>query len=168
MPKRPAADLYIYKKGVFDLNSLYKTIRTWFTKNRYTPFEKVYKDKPGDPTGRELVDEWMGQKKVTGYIRFNVYVDIKGWNLVDVEVPVGDKKVKRQSLRIRVRVWSELETDWEKRFENPVLEKVRNFYEKYILKKELETKWEAQLFGETYDLHGRLKQLLELEAEKNV
>jgi len=167
MPKKKEADLYIYKSGVFDFGAIHKIIREWYTKHRFTPFEKVYKSKPSKYMGREVIDEWMGTRKITGYIRYNVYVEIKAWDVVDVEVPIGKKKVKKQKSRIRVRVWSELETDYEGRFsENIFLEKVRNFYEKYIIKKEIETKYEAEIWMMTYDLHGKLKQALEMEAEK--
>jgi len=166
MPKRPEADLYIYKSGVFDFNSVYKVIRSWYAKHRFTPFEKVHKSKPSKYIGREIIDEWLGTRKVTGYIRYNIYVEIKAWDVVDVEVPVGKKKVKKQKARIRVRVWSEIETDYEGRFsENRFLEKVRAFYEKYIIKKELETKYDAEIWGMTYDLHGKLKQELGMEAK---
>jgi hypothetical protein len=165
MPKYPAADIYIYKSGVFDLAGIHSTIRSWCFKHKFVPFQTVFKDKPGDPQGRQIIDDWKAKRKVTGYIVYWMGVEIKGWDITDVEV--GAKKAKRQKGRIRVRVISEYETDWEKRFgASPFLEKMRKFYENYIIKKDLQTKYEAELFGLTYDLHGALKKLLEVEAEK--
>jgi hypothetical protein len=166
MPKHQEADLFIYKSGTFNLNAMYKEIRAWFGKNKFVPFEGVYKDKTSGYIGRELTDEWKASRKVTGYIRYWIYIEIKAWDIVDVEVQVGDKKVKKQKTRIRIEIKSEIVTDWEERFEeNAFLRKIRAFYEKYILKKELETKYETELLTLTYDLHARLKNHLEMEAK---
>jgi hypothetical protein len=165
MPKIPECEFFLYKSGVYDLNAIHKTVTKWFKHHRFTPYEPVYKDKPGKFGGREINLEIYGTRKITGYIKYEIHVVFKGWDINDVEVTINGKKVKKQKGRLRLAINSILITDYEGRFEeNRFLEKVRAFYEKYIIKKEIQTKYEAELWGITYDLHGKLKQLLELEA----
>jgi len=167
MPKISEADFYIYKSGVFDLELFYSTIRLWYSEHKFVPFERVYKDKAKD-FGIELTNEWDAFRKINGYIRYWVNIQIKGWNVADVEVVINGKKVKRTKARIRFRVFSELQTDWQERWtENQFMEKFRHFYENYILKKKIKTVYEPEIWRMTSDLHAKIKQALEMEAEKS-
>ena len=166
MPNISEADFYVYKSGVYDLNLFYSTIRKWYSENKFTPFEKVYKDKVKD-FGTEIVSEWTAFRKLTGYIRYWVDVEVKSWNTQEVETVINGKKVKRTMSRIRFHVSSKIETDWNEQWsENKVLEKFRDFYEKYILKKKIQTVYEPEIWRLTSDLHAKIKQALEMEAEK--
>ena len=98
MPDINEADLYIYKSGIYDLNKFYSTIRKWYSDNKFVPFEKVYKDKAKD-FGTEIVTEWTAFRKITGYIRYWVDVEVKSWETQEVEVVIGGKKVKRTKSR---------------------------------------------------------------------
>jgi hypothetical protein len=166
MPKKAQASLFIYKSGVFDLDAVYGAIRKWYAENNFVPFEDAYKAKTKEG-GFEFTNDWRAVRNITNYIRYWVNVEIKGWKVTDVEVAVKGKKVKRKKARIRLRVYSELETDWEERWSSsPILEKFRVFYEKYILKKKIEDVYEVEIWKMSYDLHSKIKQALETEAEK--
>ncbi|MBW3012260.1 hypothetical protein KY311_03675 [Candidatus Woesearchaeota archaeon] len=168
MPKtREEANLFIYKSGVFDFRLVHDTIRKWFTDNEFVAHETVYKQKKKDQ-GFEYTNEWEANRNITQYTRYKIMIEMKIWDAPEVEVVIKGKKEKRLKSRVRINVKSELITDWEDRWSrNPWLEKFRIFYENYLIKRRIEDVWETEIWKLSYDLHTKLKQALELEAEKN-
>lgn len=151
-------------KGTFDLDGLYRTMYGWFEEKQYEFHETLYKAK-----APELELEWTGERKKTGYIRdvIKVYLHLFG-----SEVEAVKKGVKQRLMKGRMLIdfSGTLETDYpsitgERKWTSPWLRKLQNFYNRYIIKKEIDLLHEDTLYYEIYQLHDVVKNYLDLEAK---
>ncbi len=151
-------------RGAFDLDGLYKTMYKWFEDKQFEFHETLYKSKPP-----ELELEWRGERKKTGYIRdvIRVYFHLFG---SDVEAVKKGVKQKLMKGRLQIDFWGIVETDYpsitgKRRWTSSMLLALQNFYNKYIIKKELDLAYTDTLYYEVYQLHDVVKDYLDLEAK---
>ena len=157
--------------GIFDLDSLYKLIQKWFVDQGFYFEEVAFKHKVPSPAGAEQDYDFRGWRKISEYVKFNIRVFIKLYNLKDIEVIKEGKKKKLSKAVLKISIKGEMELDYKNRFEkNNFLKALRNFYNKYILKEEEGViggiYWD-QLYYRLFKLHAAIKEHLDMESKGN-
>ena len=121
--------------GVFDIIDLLSCIKTWYAKQYYNVAEKEHTEDVKS-SGKELIFEFEGERKVTEYVKFKVLVKMNILRLLDVlvETPQGKEKLQQAEVDIGVRSW--LVKNYKGTFKGKEKSKIHEFfrqiYEKFI------------------------------------
>jgi len=159
---------YVRFKGVWDMQDLYEAMVDWFRRRKYKFHERVYKHKHPSPFGVERQYVWEAERKENEYIQFHYNVFIHTYDAHDVEVVKedGSKKTFTKG-RIWIEIKSDIVTDYEKRWaEKSAYARLRDFYNKYIIRKNFTQGWSPKLRYEMYDLQAMVKKSLNMEADE--
>lgn len=160
--------LRIKHQGVFDMQGLFKTIRNWFLDHSYEFHETDIKHKVPSPSGYEEEYAMYGIKEVNSYIRFKITVYMIIYDIKDVEVVRDGKKHKLTQASLNMELWGAIEYDWQNRFDSSsFLQSLRDFMNKYVIKKTLDVKWEDELYYRVYKLQTAIKEYLDFETKSN-
>lgn len=152
--------------GIFHLDGLMKTTRNWIVNQGYEFHETGLKHKVPSPKGAEREFVWWGWRKVNSYIKFHVDVWLKFNELHDVEVVRDGKKQKLQSAALQIEISGRCELDWSNRFGGSrFLQALGDFYDKYIIYKDIDTIYTDQLYYRLYKLQQVIKQYLNMETK---
>jgi hypothetical protein len=156
-----ARNLRVRQVSVFDMGELYKVMFRWFATKRYDFQEKEYLEKRVGEA-KQLEIKWIGYRKISDYIKFFMEVKFLVVNLKDVEVEIGGMRRKTNSGDVEMRFDAYLQMDYEGKWEgNPVTKFFREVYNKYMIKKRIES-YEEELLEELYELTGEIKAFLNL------
>lgn len=157
-------------RGFFDYSKVQQAIRQWYVDDDYDTFDfKAYKQKFPTPTGTEHEVEITGSKKVTEYVKFRIDVFMRVYNMRDVELVQGGKKVRMQEGQVQVEVRPFLTLDWQFRFEGrgvwrKFLKSLEQFYNKYIIKYKIGDYWEDMILAKSGQLAGVIRSALGQEV----
>ncbi len=138
----------IKHRGFFDYSKLLQAIRKWYVDDDYDVINlPMYKQKFAGPTGVEHEFKIHGEKNVTEYVKFEMDVELRVYNMRDIEVIRDGKKIKTQDGQIQIAVQPKLVLDWQKRFKGPppwkkFLESLDDFYRNYIIKYKIVDYWD--------------------------
>ena len=150
--------------GVFDYDSLYKGVYSWFKGRFYDVHETAYKHK-ATPKGPEVEISFKGERMQSEWIMYKVNVDFHIWDMADVEATNDGKKQKLNKARMTVVITMEAVFDYEKRFEQkPFYIKLYNLLVDKILWMKLMLGPVDTLYYEAYTLHTEIKKLLNMET----
>ena len=152
--------------GIFNFDDLYKTLVKWFKQRGFEFDETLYKQKTGSALGREVEIKWAGWVNVTEYIRYwiRIHMHGDGWN--DVEILKNGKKKRMVKARLKITFTGDIELDYENRFErSSFLRKLREFHDKFLFKKELEFKYEDEIYYMVYSLQKIVKEFFDMESK---
>ena len=70
--------------------------------------------------------------------------------------------------RILIELKGEFETDWQGKWQrSKFLSNLQKFYEKYVIKKDINNIWEDKLYYNMLKLHASMKEYLDQEAKSN-
>ena len=153
-------------KGIFDMDLLYRSMRDWLTRRGYYFEEPVYKSKPNPMGGVEDEITWNCYRKETAYMKFWINIFIHTWERKDVEVIKKGKKKKMNQARLAIYFNAKVETDYQHRWDKtPFLIWLNNFYEKYIIKPEIDNIYTDKLYYYVLKLHNIAKECLGMEAK---
>lgn len=147
--------LMIKQNAIFDFKQIYKLVHTFAGENNYEFFETNFtrKDK-GD--GSEYQIEYELRRKVTEFIKFIINIEI--WALRVVEVKQDNKMMFKGELEMNFD--ASMEMDWQNNWEkNSFTRFLRNVYI-YYLKKQYFLNYAGKFWEEIYELHARVKGLL--------
>jgi len=173
VPRKQWADLNepivnIRYKGVWDMQDLYESMVDWFLRKKYKFYEQLYKHKHPSPFGVERQYTWVAERKETDYVmtKYNIYYHVYDGKDVEVVLPSGEKKNYTKG-----RLWIELKvafiSDWEGRFnEKLFFSHLRDFYNKYILRKSFTQGWGPKNRYEMYELKAMIQRKLKMEADE--
>jgi hypothetical protein len=152
--------IYIKHKGNFSLSKLLQDIKSWFDNNHYEFHAPKHKHKA------ESEDiKFFGERKITGYIKFYLTVEIRVWELREVEVIKDGEKVKTNHGRVAIDFIPSYKLDYDDRFGGSKwMQAIQDFYHKYIIKRKIEDYWEDELFLQAGNLIRVIKNALEYEA----
>lgn len=151
-------------KGVFDYDGLMQLVYDWMDRRKFKIIEKIYKHK-GGAAGWEFERELEGTRKVTDYIKYVITVAIHTWDTKEVEVIKDGKKMKLNKGRLEIKMNIGIELDYAGRWESSeAMEKVRNFFHSYIIKKEIAFKHADPLYYGMLALHTSIKKFLAMEG----
>jgi hypothetical protein len=155
--------------GVFDFESVYRAMHDWFVGQKYYFEEILYKHKVPSPAGAEEHIRWKGWRKVTEYVKFNIYVYIIMWDMKEIEVIKNGEKKKLTKARIKIEFNGDCELDYSKQFEKtPFLKKLGQFYNEFVAKKKIDTVYTDQLYYMILKLYTVAKEQMELETKSNM
>ena len=151
--------------GIFDFEGLMKLMRGWIINQGYEFHENSVKYKVPSPKGAEQEFVWWGWRKVNSYMKFHMDVWLKFNDLHDVEVVREGKKEKLQSSTFQIEISARLELDWGSRFGgSSFLQNLAAFYDKYIIKKDIDMIYSDQLYYRMYKLQQAIKGYLQMET----
>ncbi len=149
-------------RGDFSWQGLYRLIRGWIDKKEFRFTEKKYKHK-----GSDVEVEMQGDRKIDAMHKYYLIVEIKIWELKDVEAIEEGKKVKTNSGRMELKISGSVEVDYSGRFSGrPLYEKLGRWWMK-ITMRDIEN---FHLDPHTYDLYGlhqEIKSFLKMETDSN-
>lgn len=150
--------------GVFDLPQLIIAIKTWYGKHYYDVAEKEHTEAV-KPSGKELVFEFNGMRKVTDYIIYKVDVKIIILRSVDVIVETERGKERRQQAEVEIQVRSFMQKNYKGTFkrkdESKFQEFLRQVYERFIARKTLED-YKNKITDESIDFVQEIKEVLNI------
>jgi len=154
--------------GIFDFEGLMSLIRSWIINQGYEFHETGVKHKVPSPKGAEQEFAWWGWRKVNSYVKYHVDVWMKFNQLHDVEVVRDGKKEKLQSSTFQIEISGKMELDWGGRFGGSrFLQALGDFYDKYIIGKDIDTIYSDQLYYRMYKLQGVIKEYLQMETRES-
>jgi len=153
--------------GIFLFSDFYRFCYEWlidetdlkkFMENKYS--EKLEGD------SKKIDIEWTGKKKVTDYFQFEIKVEFKITNLINVEINQGNAKIKTNKGKVEVKVKGILVKDYEGKFETNAFKKfLRSIYEKWIIKSRID-QMEDKIIEDCNNFLSQAKAYLDLEAKK--
>jgi len=162
----PTNKLTIRYKGLFDFDGLYNAIVQWMKARRFWFHETKYKHKVPSPLGAEQEITFTGDKKVTDFYMHAITVDLHLWDMTEVEVVQKGIKKTLTNARLQIDIQGTLFLDWEKRWETSTFwVAVRDWWLKYIMRREIESIWYDEIYYRTYRLHKIIKDFLDMEAK---
>ncbi len=132
-----AGDFEIRHIGMADVSKILKDVYTLLEKNDYKPKEGSFKQKSSGPGEWYIEVEHSGEKKVSPYIVYRVTVNYFFMDTKDVEVKKEGKTLKVQKTRCIIKIYGEVVTDPEDKFNTKLTKFLRHIYDKYIIKNQL-------------------------------
>lgn len=158
MDTKDVVEVRIKKKAIIDMDSVYNCIADWGTSYDIDFAETTYKHK------EPIQHVWEGEKKLTPYFKMTFKVHMWLFGATDVDVKLNGKKVKRTKTTISILLKSDLILDYNEAFEKSFFhKKLEKIYNEFIIKP-IVTKHKTMIYKWTYELHDKLKELLEMEG----
>lgn len=152
-------------KGFFNFSELYNFCYTWLKENKYSISEDEYTEKI-QSNGKELVIKWTAKKKVSDYFKEIIKVSWHIIGLNDAEVIIENRKEKTNKGDLKIKISSDLESDYEGSWEkNPFYKFLRASYEKYVIRNTKDL-YEDRLEDKSRDFFEDIKAFLSLEVKK--
>jgi hypothetical protein len=158
------ASQIIKHKGIFNFNAILDAIPDWLSQHNYDYVQKGHAQK-AKPSGGYFEGNWIAEKEVTEYVKFNISVDIWLRDLKDIAIEKNGKTEKSNKGNIEITFNSGMEKDYKKTFTNKkyqeteFLKLIREFYEKYVIKSKLSS-YEEKIEAETQDFIEYIKTFL--------
>ena len=160
--------VYLQYKGILDMQDLYESIADFFRQKKFKFYEKQQRLRKPGPFGAEILYAFEARRKVEEYYEWIVNVNIETFDMHDVEVVLKDGTKKKMTKgRIWIQLWGKVETDYEKVWEQSAfMAKLKSFYNKYVIKKRIESLWWDELqYKIVMRLHALIKERLKMTSE---
>lgn len=160
-------EIEIRYKGLYDLDGIYKLIRGWLDARRYDYMEKIHKDKSTNPWGNEVEWEMTPELKVDGFIKYEIYIRTKFYDVKEFEsIQHGHKRMLTDG-RFWIEITGLVKFDYrdrfESKFEKTILEwLIRRIFWRYYRVHHIE-----KLYKDMFDLHNEIKKFMKMETAFN-
>ena len=152
----PGAGLLIKKNGVFDLNGMYKAMRSWFGERDYGFLEKENSKKEKD-TGQIILLRWEGSRNVDAYAQFQIRVNI----LVENAESLRENNKKLTKGDLEMKFWADVILDYTNTWERkPFGQFLFKLYNTMIIKDKIQDVYETNLDTELQELIALAKSFL--------
>ena len=162
--KGPRLNTILKYKGVFSWKILKRFIRSWFESNNFIFFEKKYKEKPGQ-YGVELEVTLVGEKKIDGFYKHTVTLDLHIWDSVPVEVIKDGQKNMMDDGRIKLDFDGAVTWDYEGQFEGSTFfKKLESFLTKHVINEDIDSIHWDSLYYEVNRFKNEVENLLNMET----
>lgn len=149
--------------GIFLFKDIYNFVHDFMHDKGYFVKEDSYTEKV-KAEGKEIEAKWTCFKKVTDYFAFEIKINLKVSNMIDVEVTKETKKFMANKGELEVKFSGTLVRDYENKFETtPTLKFLRGVYEKYIIRSRV-IQMEDKITDDVLDVVNQLKAYLVLEG----
>jgi hypothetical protein len=151
--------------GIFNFSELYEFVYDSCMSENYRVREKKYSEKIlGESKTIEI--EWIAEKKVSDYFKFNITLRWLITGLKKVEVKKEDSKVTMNSGAVEIVYSAVIIKDYESRWENQAVWKfLRGLYDRYIIRPRIDY-YEDKVEDELRELISQIKAFLALEAKR--
>ncbi len=151
-------------EGVFDWADIYATLYAWLKHRQYEFFEVKNVKKP-DGYGYKIEYIAKAERKESQYVRYVIDIEINARHMEDIEIiEQGEKKKKNKAFILMIDIMPTIELDWQEQWETKFKKKARKFFHRYIMKSYIE-KWKDKIYYEAYELHTKIKHMLDLESK---
>ena len=156
----------IKHNGVFSFKDFYKFCYDWLKEEEnFALVEKKYSEKISG-NEKEIDVEWEASKKMTDYFRFDIKVKIAVKGLTNVELNVGNAKVKTNKGSVEISLKGILARDYEGKFETNAFNKfIRSIYEKWVINNRI-NEFEGKVASTCDEFLGQSKAYLDLEGKR--
>jgi len=160
----------IKHRGFFDYSKLLQAIRQWYVDEEFDSFNiGGYKQKFPTPTGTEHEVELGGTKKLSDYVKMEVEIFMRVYNMRDIEIIQDGKKMKLQDGQVQIEVRPGYDLDWQKRFSGAgrfknFVKALDEFYRRYIIKYKISDYWEDMVLLKSTQLAETIKEALGQEV----
>lgn len=145
--------------GVLDLADLLSRVKAWYAQRYYGVNEREHSEAVKS-SGKELIFEFEGMRKITEYVQFRVLVKISILRLLDVivESPEGKDRKQQAEVSIGVRSWmiKNYRGTFKSKEKSRIQEFFRQIYERFIGKNQLD-ELKKKLILETLALIDEIK-----------
>lgn len=159
---------YIKHYGIFDLQGLYQMIYNWLVDRGFEVRELKVKHKVPSAAGEEDEIWWDAWINETDYIKNWISLIFFFYDIKEVEVVKEGKKKKLTRARILIELNGKVETDWQGKWKrNAFLSNLQKFYEKFVIKKDIDNIWWDKLYYNMLKLQTAIKEYLDQEAKAN-
>ena len=162
----PIPAMQIRHKGLYDLDTIYKSIRLWLRQREYDYNEKRYKDKVGD-AGNELDLEMVAELRVNGFVKFNLEIESKFYGLKEFEAELGGEKRKVNNGQYFLILKGKVTFDYQERFKSAIAESFLKFLVNVLLKNYYDVKYVDRLYYDLYQLQTLIKAETFMETAYN-
>lgn len=150
----------IRHKGTMDYPLVIKTIRTWYDDEDYIVDEPTHKAKKSSD-GSEYEIDFITKRRINEYIQYYLNVQVKAWEVKEIEIIKDGKKTKTWTGRINIDIMPSYDLDWQKRFgNNKFLQALQQFFHKYIIYRDINDKWEDDLMFKVVQLARTIREVL--------
>jgi hypothetical protein len=158
-------DVRLKYKGVCDYEKLSTMIIRWLLDREYKINEEKHKHKMSCPHGFEIERDIEAWKKIDDYFMHKLEVRFHTYDSHEVEAVRNGKKVKLWDGRMEIQLGFDIVCDYAGKWEkNQFIEKLRNFYDQYIIKREIIIKHADPVHYEVLRLHTEIKKFLAMET----
>ncbi len=115
---------------------------------------------------KDIDIEWIGERKVTDYFKFQVKVNFRILGLKEIEINKNGAKIKTNDGSVEVKVTGTLIRDYEGKFETTTHKKfLRSIYEKWVIPSRIE-QFEDKLISDCDEFLSQAKAYLDLEGKR--
>ena len=161
-PVKVVEKLRIRTKGTFNYREIHNHIFDWLLKMGYAFAETKHAEKDKS-TGREIESEWSAFRKVTGYVKYKITMNIMLKDYKEIVVEHNGDKIRTGTGKLEIVFNAEMEKNYEKQFSERKSEFtnfLKELYEKYLMKKRLED-LKDKLEKEVFSLYEGVKTLID-------
>ncbi|MBS3152743.1 hypothetical protein J4230_05010 [Candidatus Woesearchaeota archaeon] len=165
MPKEDAIirGAKIKYKGTFDFNLLYRKLREWLIREKYSDpcesGEKKYSERI-KPSGKQIEVVWSTSKgEEGGYFSLNIDIKFFVIDLTEIEVEKDGKKIKMDKCEVEIEFSSKLIRNANKAWDEDNL--MFKLYERYIVGDKTE-QFKIELYKDTNKLMDEVKNFFNL------
>ncbi|MFC1691155.1 hypothetical protein ACFL0W_03140 [Nanoarchaeota archaeon] len=158
-------DLKLEYEGLFDLEEIHYMMATFF-RDKWYDYREMESEEYHSPDGKQVHIHYHPWKKFTDYYRAIMKMELLATNMKEVEVDIEghSKRMLRGKIIITFQAW--LASDYYHYWDgNPLMVFLRAVWERYPYKMYW-SKYARMIRDDTYDMYNRLKQYLNMRAEK--
>jgi hypothetical protein len=156
----------IRHKGLYDLDSIYKTIRQWLKVREYDYNEARYKDKKAE-YGNEVEHIMQGEIQVTNFVKYNINIETKFYGVNEFESELAGEKRKVNKGQFFIILNGTVTYDYNNNFSGPKAQKFLKILVTKIFKNYYDVKYLNKLYYELYNLQTELKKEAFMETSTN-
>jgi len=152
--------------GKHSFKDFYRFCYDWLTEEtELTVAERKYTEKlKGD--SKDIDVEWVGERKVTDYFKFQVKIKFRILGLREIEITQKGVKIRTNEGSVEVTFTGTLVRDYEGKFETTAHKKfLRSIYEKWVIPSRIE-QFEDKLISECDEFLSQAKAYLDLEGKR--
>lgn len=149
------------------MQDLYEKTVEWFRKRKYKFQEQLHEQRPTTAFGRERQYKWYADRKEDEFLLFRYYIFIHTYDSKDIEVAMPNGEVRlftkgRIFMELKVNALHDHEGRWS---EKSFYRNLKDFYNKYIIRKRWMQGWSPKLRTELNNLHAEISHNLKLETD---
>ena len=160
-------EIEIRYKGVYDLDGIYKTIRGWLDQNRLDYREKIHKDKATNPWGNEVEWEMTPERKVDGFIKYEIYIRTKFFDVKEYDAVIHGHKHRLTDGKFWIEITGNVVFDYKNNFKSDFAKKMLDLLVKKIFRRYYRVHHVEKLYKDMYVLHNEIKKYMKMETAFN-
>ena len=157
---------YLKFRGVYDKEKLYHGIIDWFARRKWEYEEEMLEHGEG-PFGIEDGINMYGVKREDEWVEYKIEVESHSFDEKPVMVKMeGGEQKQLTNGRIRLYFHGTMTFDYEQRWDKSVFHaSMKDFFNKYILRRRIAEKYWDKIWYEMYDLHYHVKNIFGMQAK---